>query len=223
MKKTKSMRLAVLAAGLLCCSIFTVPAYAQSSEPQEETPPAETEAQPETQNPFSADGTGTVVDNATDEDGKEIAVRGFCLGFRFGLCGFLRDLRGFGLRFRLGGWFRRFIFAFFCQREQVGLGHGIEEIHVVRGFLLVNHQIEDILVRRGDGVKLLAFLVSGIVYHSPGAVSAERVLCFRLGFGLRRGLLRRGCFQPSPRRERAFCVWGSKKKKTRTTCISSMP
>ena len=41
MKKTKSMRLAVLAAGLLCCSIFTVPAYAQSSEPQEETPPAQ--------------------------------------------------------------------------------------------------------------------------------------------------------------------------------------
>ena len=76
MKKTKSMRLAVLAAGLLCCSIFTVPAYAQSSEPQEETPPAqeapaETEAQPETQNPFSTDGTGTVVDNAADEDGKE--------------------------------------------------------------------------------------------------------------------------------------------------------
>ena len=59
MKKTKSMRLAVLAAGLLCCSIFTVPAYAQSSEPQEETPPAQTEAQPETQNPFSTDGTGT--------------------------------------------------------------------------------------------------------------------------------------------------------------------
>ena len=56
MKKTKSMRLAVLAAGLLCCSIFTVPAYAQSSEPQEETPPAETEAQPETQNPFSTCG-----------------------------------------------------------------------------------------------------------------------------------------------------------------------
>ena len=76
MKKTKSMRLAVLAAGLLCCSIFTVPAYAQSSEPQEETPPAqeapaETETQPETQNPFSTNGTGTVVDNATDEEGKE--------------------------------------------------------------------------------------------------------------------------------------------------------
>ena len=76
MKKTKSMRLAVLAASLLCCSLFTVPAYAQSSEPQEETQtaqeaPAETESQPETQNPFSTDGTGTVVDNATDEDGKE--------------------------------------------------------------------------------------------------------------------------------------------------------
>lgn len=32
--------------------------------------PAETEAEPETQNPFTSDGTGTVVDNATDEDGK---------------------------------------------------------------------------------------------------------------------------------------------------------
>ena len=56
--------------------MFTVPAYAQSSEPQEETPPAqeapaETETQPETQNPFSTNGTGTVVDNATDEEGKE--------------------------------------------------------------------------------------------------------------------------------------------------------
>ena len=50
MKKTKSMRLAVLAAGLLCCSIFTVPAYAQSSEPQEETPPAQ-EAPAETAEP----------------------------------------------------------------------------------------------------------------------------------------------------------------------------
>ena len=31
---------------------------------------AETEAEPETQNPFTPDGTGTVVDNATDADGK---------------------------------------------------------------------------------------------------------------------------------------------------------
>ena len=62
-----------MAASLLCCLIFTVPAYAQSSEPQPETAPspAETEAEPETQNPFTPDGTGTVVDNATDEDGKE--------------------------------------------------------------------------------------------------------------------------------------------------------
>ena len=66
-------RLAAMAASLLCCLIFTVPAYAQSSEPQPETAPspAETEAEPETQNPFTPDGTGTVVDNATDEDGKE--------------------------------------------------------------------------------------------------------------------------------------------------------
>ena len=70
------MRLAVLAASLFYFSIPAIPAYAQSSEPQAETPPAqeepiETEVQPETQNPFSTDGTGTVVDNATDEDGKE--------------------------------------------------------------------------------------------------------------------------------------------------------
>ena len=68
MKKTKYRRLAAMAASLLCCLIFTVPAYAQSSEPQPETAPApaETEAEPETQNPFTPDGTGTVVDNATD-------------------------------------------------------------------------------------------------------------------------------------------------------------
>ena len=73
MKKTKYRRLAAMSASLLCCLIFTVPAYAQSSEPQPETTPApvETEAEPETQNPFTPDGTGTVVDNATDEDGKE--------------------------------------------------------------------------------------------------------------------------------------------------------
>ena len=54
MKKTKFRRLAAMAASLLCCLIFTVPAYAQSSEPQPETAPSpvETEAEPETQNPF---------------------------------------------------------------------------------------------------------------------------------------------------------------------------
>lgn len=73
MKKIKYRRLAAMAASLLCCLIFTVPAYAQSSEPQPETTPApvETEAEPETQNPFTPDGPGTVVDNVTDEDGKE--------------------------------------------------------------------------------------------------------------------------------------------------------
>ena len=73
MKKTKFRRLAVMTASLLCCLIFTVPAYAQSNEPQPEatSAPVETEAEPETQNPFTTDGTGTVVDNATDEDGKE--------------------------------------------------------------------------------------------------------------------------------------------------------
>ena len=56
MKKIKYRRLAAMAASLLCCLIFTVPAYAQSSEPQPETTPApvETEAEPETQNPFIA-------------------------------------------------------------------------------------------------------------------------------------------------------------------------
>ena len=34
MKKTKFRRLAVMTASLLCCLIFTVPAYAQSNEPQ---------------------------------------------------------------------------------------------------------------------------------------------------------------------------------------------
>ena len=73
MKKTKFRRLAVMTASLLCCLIFTVPAYAQSNEPQPEatSAPVETEAEPETQNPFTPDGTGTVVDKATDEDGKE--------------------------------------------------------------------------------------------------------------------------------------------------------
>ena len=76
MKKIKYRRLAAMAASLLCCLIFTAPAYAQSSEPQPETAPApaETEAEPETQNPFTPDGTGTVVDNATDEDGKEFYI-----------------------------------------------------------------------------------------------------------------------------------------------------
>ena len=39
-EKTKFRRLAVMTASLLCCLIFTVPAYAQSNEPQPEATPA---------------------------------------------------------------------------------------------------------------------------------------------------------------------------------------
>lgn len=73
MKKPNLTRLAALAACLLCGTYFTIPAYAQSNEPQAETTPAETEApeEPAEPNPFTPDGTGTVVDKATDKDGKE--------------------------------------------------------------------------------------------------------------------------------------------------------
>ena len=64
MKKPNLHRLAALAACLLCGTYFTIPAYAQSSEPQAETAPAETVApeEPAEPNPFTPDGTGTVVD-----------------------------------------------------------------------------------------------------------------------------------------------------------------
>ena len=62
-------RAAVLTAALLSLTCMSVTAYAQSDEPVEETtPPAAEEI---TAKPFTPDGTGTVVDNATDEDGKE--------------------------------------------------------------------------------------------------------------------------------------------------------
>ena len=78
MKKPNLHRLAALAACLLCCTYFTIPAYAQSSEPQAETTSAETipvetvtPEEPAEPNPFTPNGTGTVVDKATDKDGKE--------------------------------------------------------------------------------------------------------------------------------------------------------
>ena len=73
MKKPNLHRLAALSACLLCCTYFTIPAYAQSSEPQAEITLAEAEApkEPAEPNPFTPDGTGTVVDKATDKDGKE--------------------------------------------------------------------------------------------------------------------------------------------------------
>lgn len=68
MMKTKSRMAAALAAVFLCLPVFALPAYAQSTEPTEE-PPAQEETT--TAKPFTPEGTGTVVDNATDEDEKE--------------------------------------------------------------------------------------------------------------------------------------------------------
>ena len=68
MMKTKSRMAAALASVFLCLPVFALPAYAQSAEPTEE-PPAQEETT--TAKPFTPEGTGTVVDNATDEDGKE--------------------------------------------------------------------------------------------------------------------------------------------------------
>lgn len=62
-------RAAVLTAALFSFTCLSVTAYAQSNEPAEETTPEIVEET--TAKPFTPDGTGTVVDNATDEDGKE--------------------------------------------------------------------------------------------------------------------------------------------------------
>lgn len=68
MKNKMFCRAAVLSVALICCLGMSTTAFAQSSEPAAETPPAE---EPATPKPFTPEGTGTVVDNATDEDGKE--------------------------------------------------------------------------------------------------------------------------------------------------------
>ena len=69
MKNKLFRRAAVLTAALFFLTCMSVTAYAQSDEPAEETtPPAATET---VAKPFTPDGTGTVLDNATDEDGKE--------------------------------------------------------------------------------------------------------------------------------------------------------
>lgn len=68
MKNKMFHRAAVLSVALFCCLGMSTTAFAQSSEPAAETPPAE---EPATPKPFTPEGTGTVVDNATDEDGKE--------------------------------------------------------------------------------------------------------------------------------------------------------
>ncbi len=69
MKNKFFRRAAVLTAALFSFTCMSATAYAQSNEPVAETePPA---AEETTTKPFTPDGTGTVVDNATDGDGKE--------------------------------------------------------------------------------------------------------------------------------------------------------
>lgn len=70
MKHKLFCRAAVLTAALFSLTCMSATAYAQSSEPVEETPPEAIEEET-TAKPFTPDGTGTVLDNATDEDGKE--------------------------------------------------------------------------------------------------------------------------------------------------------
>lgn len=74
MKKARFLAAALCAAVLMCG--FATPAYAGGGEDYEEgtggveLAPAETAPEPE-QKPFTPDGTGTVMDNATDQEGKE--------------------------------------------------------------------------------------------------------------------------------------------------------
>ena len=69
MKNNLIRRAALILSALLSLISMSLTAYAQSSEPAEETAP-ETEEET-TAKPFTPEGTGTVVDNATDGDGKE--------------------------------------------------------------------------------------------------------------------------------------------------------
>lgn len=69
MKNNLIRRAALILSALLSLTSMSLTAYAQSSEPAEETVPETGEET--TAKPFTPEGTGTVVDNATDEDGKE--------------------------------------------------------------------------------------------------------------------------------------------------------
>ncbi len=70
--KPEKRILTLIAAAMLCMAAFPLTAYAGGGEeiPEEvtETPAPEPVAAP---NPFTPAGTGTVIDNTTDEDGKE--------------------------------------------------------------------------------------------------------------------------------------------------------
>ena len=69
MKNNLIRRAALILSALLSLTSISLTAYAQSSEPAEETAPETEEGT--TAKPFTPEGTGTVVDNATDGDGKE--------------------------------------------------------------------------------------------------------------------------------------------------------
>lgn len=69
--KRKIRSLMVLLALVMCFGAFSVTAYAQSNEPQPEQEETEKPEETASPNPFTPDGTGTVLDNATSEDEKE--------------------------------------------------------------------------------------------------------------------------------------------------------
>ena len=71
MKNRKKRILTALMAVMLCMAAFPLTAYAGGGpgEPEEPTPVIEETPPPE--KPFTPAGTGTVIDNATDADGKE--------------------------------------------------------------------------------------------------------------------------------------------------------
>lgn len=72
--KPKKRILTLLAATMLCMAAFSLTAYAGGGEEisEEVTETSSQEQEPiAASNPFTPAGTGTVIDNTTDEDGKE--------------------------------------------------------------------------------------------------------------------------------------------------------
>lgn len=70
--KNRTRMEAALAAVSLCFTVFTVPTYAHGNDSTEETqPPIIATPEEPTAKPFTPEGGGTVIDNATNEDGKE--------------------------------------------------------------------------------------------------------------------------------------------------------
>lgn len=70
--KPKKRILTLIAAAMLCMAVFPLTAYAGGGEEISEEVTETSEQEPvAASNPFTPAGTGTVIDNATDEDGKE--------------------------------------------------------------------------------------------------------------------------------------------------------